>query len=70
MIAILAALEGTDVESYKEQLTLATLIRDVTEAFSDPGLVGFFTSQVQSEKNEDTASTDISTTGDQQLTLT
>ena len=69
VIAVLAALEGVGVDTYKEQLTLATLIRDVTEAFSDPELASFFTSQVQSAKSEEPASTDISTTGDQPLEL-
>lgn len=69
VIAILATLEGVPVDIYTERLNLATLIRDVTEVFNDPELVGFFTSQAVSETVDDTASESTSTTTDQALAL-
>ena len=69
VIAILAALEGVDPEAYAKELTLAVLIRDVTEVFGDPELVGFFTSQVASGASEDTASESTSTTIESPLAL-
>ena len=69
VIAILAALEGADPKAYAKELTLAVLIRDVTEVFGDPELVGFFTSQAVLAANEDTDSESTSTTSNPALAL-
>ena len=69
VIAILAAIEGVDAAEYKKNLNLATFIKDVTEVFADPDLIGFFTSAVPSEMTESTDSESTSTTTDTQLTL-
>lgn len=69
VIAILAAIEGVDAKTYKKNLNLASFIRDITDVFNDPELVGFFTSQVDSAATEDTDSTSTSTTTDQPLAL-
>lgn len=57
IIAIMAAVNQTTPEKYAEDMTIVTLIRDVSELVSDPVFAGFFVSA----KGDPSASTSTST---------
>ena len=44
VVAILAAIEGTPVEEYSENLNLFKLMKDATDLLTDEAFIGLFTS--------------------------
>jgi hypothetical protein len=65
VVAILAAVNGEDVETFAEHMSIYTLIQGVSEIFTDEELLGFFASfmtETAARAGTDAGST--STSGD------
>ena len=50
IISIMAALEGVDIDSYKEKMTLASVAVGIVELFTDEEFVDFFSSSEKAEE--------------------